>query len=63
MSIEPFSLCSTLLIYRGFGFKYSKENRFSNPFRLETVWGTELPKGLDLVQQNNSATQNSYEYV
>ena len=46
-------------IYRGFGNKYSKGNRFSNPFVLVAISGTELPKGLSLVQQNNSATQNN----
>ena len=30
----------------------------TNPFWLEAISGTKLPKGLTLVQQNNSATQN-----
>ena len=41
-----------------FGNKYSKGNRFLIPFWLEAISGTKLPKGLSLVQQNNSATQN-----
>ena len=42
-----------------FGNKYSKGKQVSNPFWLEAISGTKLPKGLTLVQQNNSATQNS----
>ena len=36
-----------------------KREQVSNPFWLVANSGIKLPKGLSLVQQNNSATQNS----
>ena len=39
------------VIYRGFGNKYSKGNRFSNPFVLVAISRTKFPKGLTLVLQ------------
>ena len=43
--------------------KLKQREQVSNPFWLVAISGTKLPKGLKLVQQNNSATQNIRDYV
>ena len=46
-----------------FDNKYSKGNRFVIPFWIAASLGTKFPKGLTLVQQINSTTQNTYFYI